>query len=171
MTVDGTLAASLASERGRGGRLHVDPNLCLPKNLDIFVIGDAPAGVPLGPHDQSLAPAAGAGCGVQSGRHAATQILDNISGKVAPRPFAYKDKGVMATIGRRAAVAEINEGPLHDFAVKGTLGWLAWLGLHLVYLVGVRNRAVVLLNWLWRYVGWVAGPRLIIDDESTGTAQ
>jgi NADH dehydrogenase len=66
----------------------------------------------------------------------------------------------MATIGRRAAVAQLRRGPV----LRGTAGWLAWLGLHLVYLVGFRNRIVVLVNWAWRYLDWPSGPRLIVAD-------
>ena len=76
----------------------------------------------------------------------------------APRPFRYFDKGTMATIGRRAAVAEL---PLR-IRLSGTPAWLAWLGLHLVTLVGFRNRLSVFLNWAWNYVTWDRGPRLIL---------
>jgi NADH dehydrogenase len=80
-------------------------------------------------------------------------------------PFRYHDKGIMATIGRRSAVAELRgPGPLRGQALSGSLGWLAWLGLHLVYLVGGLNRLVVFINWIWRYVGWPAGPRIIVSD-------
>jgi NADH dehydrogenase len=78
----------------------------------------------------------------------------------ATEPFTYHDKGIMATIGRRAAVAQLRRGPV----LRGTAGWLAWLGLHLVYLVGFRNRIVVLVNWAWRYLDWPSGPRLIVAD-------
>ncbi len=76
------------------------------------------------------------------------------------RPFRYRDKGMMATIGRRSAVAEL-PGGLH---LRGTLGWLAWLAVHLVFLVGFRNRAVVLVNWAWNYFTWDRGSRVILDD-------
>ena len=67
---------------------------------------------------------------------------------------------MMAAIGRRAAVAQLPVG----LVMRGTLGWLAWLGLHLVYLIGFRNRLIVLVNWWWRYVNWPGGPRLIDAD-------
>ena len=93
------------------------------------------------------------------GRAAADAILASLSGK--PRAvFRYRDKGLMATIGRHAAVAQLRHGPIW----RGTIGWLAWLGLHLVYLVGFRNRVVVLVNWAWRYLDWPSGPRLIVAD-------
>ena len=78
-------------------------------------------------------------------------------------PFHYHDKGIMATIGRNAAVCELP----HGVVVKGRLGWLAWLGLHLWYLVGFRNRLRVLINWTWRYFYWPSGPRLIVADAET----
>ncbi|HXY29045.1 MAG TPA: NAD(P)/FAD-dependent oxidoreductase, partial [Acidimicrobiales bacterium] len=99
---------------------------------------------------------------IQSGRHCAQQIINTLSG--APtQPFHYRDKGIMATIGRRAAVAKAPKGPV----IRGTLGWLAWLFLHLFYLVGFRNRVRVLINWAWRYLDWPSGPRLIVADAET----
>lgn len=164
VTVNGTLAASLPGERLKGGRVEVRHDLSLPGHPEIFVIGDA-AAIPLGPKTNELAPQL-AQVAMQSGRHAALELLARRTGSPV-EPFSYKDKGMMATIGRRAAVAEI-EWPsiLRGLILKGTLGWFAWLGLHLVYLVGVRNRVVVLCNWFWRYVGWSAGPRIIVEDDA-----
>ncbi len=67
----------------------------------------------------------------------------------------------MATIGRRAAITQFRSGRV----VRGTLGWLAWLGLHLVYLIGFRNKIVVFVNWSWRYLSWGSGPRIIVSEE------
>jgi NADH:ubiquinone reductase (H+-translocating) len=166
VTVAGTLAASLPGERGSGGRVLVGDDLRLPGHPEVFVVGDA-AAVPLGGSASGLAPQL-AQTAIQSGRHVARQLLARRR-DAAAAPFRYVDKGVMATIGRRAAVAEL-EGPwpLRGRILKGTLGWISWLGLHLVYLVGIRNRLVVLLNWSWRYVGWTSGPRIIVDDETAG---
>jgi len=75
--------------------------------------------------------------------------------------FRYHDKGIMATIGRRAAITEFPRGLI----VRGTLGWLAWLGLHIVYLIGFRNKIVVLVNWSWRYLSWGSGPRIIVGEK------
>lgn len=163
VTVDGTIAATLPAERARGGRIVVEHDLSLAEHGEIFVVGDA-AAVPRAPAGRELAPQL-AQVAMQSGRHAATQALARLAGSPTSA-FTYTDKGAMATIGRRAAVAELNgPGPLRGRVVRGTLGWLAWLGLHLVYLVGARNRAVVLLNWLWRYLGWSSGPRIIVGDD------
>ena len=102
---------------------------------------------------------------IQSGRFAANQIRADL--RSVPRgSFRYKDKGIMATIGRRAAVAELaGPPPIGGMVLRGTLGWFAWLGLHLVYLIGFRNRIVVLLEWLWRYLEWPSGPRIIVADD------
>jgi NADH dehydrogenase len=81
------------------------------------------------------------------------------------RRFRYVDKGTMATIGRRAAVAELPLG----LRLKGTPAWFAWLGLHLVFLIGFRNRVSVLLNWAWNYVTWDRGPRLILEPDHPPT--
>lgn len=84
---------------------------------------------------------------MQEGRYVARSILAEVKGSQLPVPFRYRDRGVMAVIGRNAAVAA--RGPLR---FTGVLGWLIWLTVHLYYLIGFRNRAVVLLNWGWNYV-------------------
>jgi NADH dehydrogenase len=94
---------------------------------------------------------------MQGGRHVAKAIIASLHGGSA-KPFRYRDKGTMATIGRRAAVAELPLG----IKLRGTPAWLAWLGLHLVTLVGFRNRLSVFLNWAWNYVTWDRGPRIIL---------
>ncbi len=157
VAVNDSLADSLGAPRTSGGRLKVCPDLSLEGHPEIFVVGDS-AAVPTGGNSPrpcpQLAPVA-----IQSGAHAASQILRRMAGD-ATEPFTYHDKGIMATIGRRAAVAQLRRGPV----LRGTAGWLAWLGLHLVYLVGFRNRIVVLVNWAWRYLDWPSGPRLIVAD-------
>jgi len=161
VTVEGTVAAELGSPTAAGGRLVVGPDLSLPGRPDAYAVGDA-AAVPWGPGPDDahrLCPQL-AQVAIQSGRHAARQILRRLDGRPTTA-FRYKDKGIMATIGRRAAIAEFPSGVI----VRGTLGWLAWLGLHLVYLIGFRNRIIVLINWSWRYLSWGSGPRVIVDDE------
>jgi NADH dehydrogenase len=162
VTVDGTLAATLPAEHGRGGRVTLAPDLSLVGHPEVFVVGDAGA-VPRGPGAPEACPQV-AQVAIQSGRHAARQILRLGAGEPTTA-FAYRDKGLMATIGRHAAVAQLRRGPL----LRGTLGWLAWLGLHLVYLIGFRNRVVVLVNWWWRYLDWPSGPRLIVADVEADT--
>jgi NADH dehydrogenase len=165
VTVNGTLAASLPAEKAKGGRVEVESDLSLAGHPEVSVVGDA-AAVPLGPPKKpGSAPGTApqlAQVAIQSGRHAAAQILLRHRGEPTVA-FRYHDKGQMATIGRRAAVAQLRHGPV----IRGLLGWLAWLGLHLVYLIGYRNRLVVLVNWTWRYFDWPSGPRLIVEDDPT----
>ncbi len=160
VTVDGTLAATLPAPHGRGGRVTLQPDLSVTGHPEVFVVGDAGA-VPWGPARPEPCPQV-AQVAIQSGRHAALQIGRQLTGRPTT-PFTYHDKGLMATIGRHAAVAQLRRGPI----LRGTLGWYAWLGLHLVYLVGFRNRIVVLVNWWWRYLDWPSGPRLIVADVDT----
>ena len=152
------LPEDLVSSAGPGGRARVGPDLRMLDSANVWAVGDA-AAVPLdeGHYCAQLAPVA-----IQSGRHCATQFLHVIHGE-ATTPFEYHDKGIMATIGRNAAVAQLP----HGVVVKGRLGWLAWLGLHLWYLVGFRNRLRVMINWTWRYFDWPSGPRLIVADAET----
>ncbi len=160
VSVAGTLAATLPAPSERGGRVHVEADLSLPGHPEIFVVGDA-AAVPVGRGSGRTAPQL-APVAIQSGRHAGRQILRRIDG-LDTVPFRFWDKGTMATIGRRAAVAEIPGLPV----IRGSLGWLAWLGLHLLYLVGFRSRLMVLISWSWRYLDWPSGPRLIVADAET----
>jgi NADH:ubiquinone reductase (H+-translocating) len=149
------LGRALGLELDRSGRVPVADDLSLPDHPEVFVVGDI-----AGSRDRGgqllpqLAPVA-----MQGARHAARSILRDLDGKKRRR-FHYVDKGVMATIGRRSAVAEI-PGGIH---FGGTLGWLSWLGLHLVYLIGFRSRVVVLVNWAWMYLRWDRGNRVIVHD-------
>lgn len=164
VTVNGTFASSLAGDRQGashqrvpGGRVKVGPDLSLEGHPEVFVVGDA-AAVPA-PRASGWSPQV-APVAIQSGDHAGKQVLRSLQSEPA-QPFRYRDKGMMATVGRRAAVAWLRGGVV----LRGTPGWLAWLGLHLVYLIGFRNRAVVLVNWAWRYFRWPSGPRLIFGDD------
>jgi NADH dehydrogenase len=139
--------------------VEVGPDLRVAGRPEVFVIGDLASargrdGAPL----PQLAPVA-----MQAGRYVAREIAASrapVRRRRAARPFHYVDKGIMATIGRRSAVAELPVG----IRFGGTLGWLSWLGLHLVFLIGFRNRVVVLVNWAWNYVRWDRGNRLILTD-------
>jgi NADH dehydrogenase len=155
----GALLADLDPALVTRGRVRVDGSLAVPGVPGAFAIGDVAAapGADGRPLPQLAQPA------IQGGRHAAQQILRAIDGSPA-LPFHYRDKGIMATIGRRAAVAEVRL-PLAKSQVvrlRGRLAWSAWLGLHIVTLLGGRNRAAVLLNWAWRYLAWKRGPRVIV---------
>lgn len=148
------LAGRLGVPQGRGGRVTVQPDLSIPGRPHAFCIGDmADIDDGRGGRLPQLAQVA-----IQGGRHVARQIVRQIEGRPT-EPFRYVDKGTMATIGRRAAVAELAGG----LKLRGGLAWVAWLVLHLVYLMGMRNRVSVLVNWAWNYLTWDRGPRLIFD--------
>ncbi|MEY2458870.1 MAG: hypothetical protein QOG30_700, partial [Acidimicrobiaceae bacterium] len=146
------LVGALGVTTTRAGRVVVGPDLRIEGHDNAFAIGDVAAIT----QDGELLPMV-AQVAIQSGRYAARQIM-----RGRRKPFRYRNKGTMATIGRRAAVAEL---PLH-IRLSGTPAWMAWLGLHLVTLVGFRNRLSVFLNWAWNYVTWDRGPRLIIEPDS-----
>ena len=157
----GVRASSLAEvagvETGRAGRISVESDLRIVGRDRAWAIGDIAASPDRrGGVLPQLAPVA-----MQGGRHVARQIVRQLEGKPT-QPFRYIDKGTMATIGRRAAVAELPGG----IKLRGGLAWVAWLGLHLLTLVGRRNRASVLLNWAWNYLTWDRGPRLILRTDS-----
>jgi len=153
----GALADRLDVPQGPGGRIVVATDLSITGRPGAFAIGDiADIDDGEGVRLPQLAQVA-----IQGGEHAADQILADRRGQ--PRtPFRYHDKGTMATIGRRAAVAEIPRRRGGARVLHGGIAWLAWLGLHLVYLVGVRNRLSVLTSWAWNYLTWDRGPRLIL---------
>jgi NADH:ubiquinone reductase (H+-translocating) len=131
----------LGVELGRSGRVPVDEWLRVAGAPGVYAIGDlAQVRGPEGSHPM-LAPVA-----IQQAQHVAGQITAEVMGRPAPGPFRYRDKGTMATIGRNAAIAQI--GPLR---LHGLLGWLTWLFVHLVQIIGFRNRVVVLINWAWDY--------------------
>ena len=159
VSVEDTVAAGLDVPTGKNGRLVVDDDLSLSGRDDAYAIGDA-AAVRWGPDEHDRICPQLAQVAIQSGEHAADQILRRSGGR-ATEAFRYHDKGIMATIGRRAAVTQLPSGLL----IRGTLGWLAWLGLHILYLIGFRNKVIVLVNWSWRYLSWGSGPRVIVGDE------
>jgi NADH dehydrogenase len=149
------LADTLGVPQTKRGQIIVGADLTVPGRPEVFVIGDlAAVRGPDGKPYPQLAPVA-----MQGARYVARSIGRRMRGKPA-EPFRYIDKGIMATIGRRSAVAEL------PFGVRfgGTVGWFSWLALHLVFLIGFRNRVVVLVNWAWNYVKWDRGNRVIVRD-------
>jgi NADH dehydrogenase len=152
------LAEQLGVELTKGGRIVVDDDLTVPGHPDVFAIGDiaaSPVTVVGGTEGTALLPQV-AQVAIQGGHHAARQIIRRLAGAPS-EPFRYRDKGTMATIGRNDAVTELPNG----VRLSGLPGWLAWLGLHLVYLIGFRNRANVLLNWAWNYVTYDRHSRIV----------
>ena len=140
---------------GKGGRLLTAPDLRVVDQDRVFAVGDI--GVIDGdPLPQLSAPA------IQQGRHVADQIKLIEAGRPT-KPFRYRDKGIAATIGHRSAVVELSGG----IKLRGTLAWLGWLGLHLFYLLGNRNRISALVNLSWRYLTWSRGGGVIIGDDET----
>ena len=162
--VAGVTAAPLAGQLGvpltRGGRVEVTPTLQLPDDRDVHVIGDvAAARDEHGELLPQLAPVA-----LQQGRYVADRIVADLDGEADDTPFRYVDKGTMATIGRHDAVAELPLG----IRFGGPLAWVAWLVLHLLFLVGFRNRVAVFLSWVWNYLTYDRAARLILHADGTG---
>jgi NADH:ubiquinone reductase (H+-translocating) len=153
----GVQASPLAEVIGvpltRAGRIIVGRDLAVPGHPEVFAIGDIAAD-PDAPLPQVAQPA------IQGGRHVARQITRALAGQ-STETFTYKDKGSMATIGRHDAVAEFPSGR----RLSGPLGWMAWLGLHIVYLMGFRNRINVLVNWTWNYFTYDRAARLLNADD------
>jgi len=142
--------------QGKGGRIVIGPDLRVRGQDRIFAAGDIAVN-PDDPTPQLAQPA------LQMGRHAAAQIV-RLQRGLPTEPFAYHDKGLLATIGRRSAVVQL-AGRLRWVRLRGTLAWLAWFALHLVYLLGGRNRVSTLVNLSFRYVAWGHGGAVIVGDE------
>lgn len=150
------LTKSLGAELDRAGRVKVQPDLSIPGQPEVFVVGDAASvmqenGKPV----PGVSPAA-----MQMAKHVAKLIRDQLDfpASAVREPFRYFDKGTMATIGRSAAVADIR-GVKFD----GFMAWLAWLFVHLIFLVGFKNKIAVLIDWAYSYFAYKRGARLITD--------
>ena len=135
----------------RAGRVFVQPDLSVPGHPEVFVIGDLAA---LKDKDGKMLPGV-APVAIQEGKAVARTIERDLRGE-AREPFHYFDKGSLATIGRSAAVAQF--GKIH---ISGPIAWLAWLFIHIMYLIGFRNRVLVLIQWAWSYFTYDRGARLI----------
>ena len=151
----GVAAAPLTRTLGvpldRSGRVLVESDLSIPGHPEAFAIGDMCAF----PHQTGAALPGVAPVAIQQGRAVADNAMRRLSGQPT-RPFRYRDRGNMATIGRAAAVAVVGR-----FELSGLIAWLAWLLVHIVFLIGFRNRVLVLFEWAWAYVSWQRGARLI----------
>ncbi len=153
------LGKTIDAETTRSGQVVVGPDLTVPGHSNVFVLGDqacaqSETGTPL----PGLAPVA-----MQQGKYVGKLLRDEINrmhrhqSPTPRRPFAYYDKGQMATIGRRRAVAQSG-----SMKLTGSIAWLAWLFIHILYLSGFRNRFFVFLTWAWSYLTFARGARLIV---------
>ena len=150
------VARSLGVELDRAGRVKVEPDLSVPGYPEVFVVGDlATVAQADGSPVPGVAPAA-----MQEGRATAENIRRKLAGE-STRPFRYRNKGDLATIGRHKAIAKL--GPLQ---LSGTVAWFIWLFVHIMYLVGFRNRVSVLFQWAYAYFTFQRGVRLL-----TGTIE
>jgi NADH dehydrogenase len=149
------LGRSLGVPLDRAGRVIVEPDLTIPGHHNVFVLGDlASAKTPGGDPVPGVAPAA-----IQEGKHTALNLERAVAGQPL-RAFRYNDKGSLATIGRAAAVADFGGNK----KLSGFLAWVAWLAIHLFFLIGFRNRFLVMLQWGWAYFTRQRGARLITGE-------
>ncbi len=152
------LGRALGVPVDRAGRVFVEPNLSIPEHPEVFVIGDLASlkdehGKPL----PGVAPVA-----MQQGKWVARQIAADLAGRPREK-FHYFDKGSLATIGRAAAIAQF--GKLH---LSGFIAWLSWLFIHIMFLIGFRNRILVMIQWAWSYLTYERGARLITGESRVG---
>jgi NADH:ubiquinone reductase (H+-translocating) len=151
----------LSAEHDRDGRVIVRSDLSLQGFNDIFVVGDT-ASV----KGASGRPVPGlASAAKQMGKYVGKLIAGRVAGQSVP-PFRYRHEGSLATIGRRAAVVEL--GPIQ---LRGFIGWMFWSAVHIYFLIGIRNRFVVAITWLWSYVTFNRGARLITEVPPTVSAE
>lgn len=152
------LGATLPGPTDRAGRVVVRDDLTIPGHPDLFVVGDLAA---IAGADGRPLPGV-AQVAIQSGRHAARNIRLAVAGE-PHRPFRYLDLGNMATIGRASAIADFGW-----LRLSGWLGWMAWLFVHILNLIGFRNRLVVMVQWAWAYFSYQRSVRLITGDPDRG---
>ena len=152
------LGATLGAPIDRAGRVLVEPDLTIPGHPNLFVIGDLAS---LKGEDGTPLPGV-AQVAIQMGAHAARSIMRAIGGQPL-QPFRYRDYANMATIGRASAV-----GDFHWIQVKGFVGWVVWLFVHIFNLIGFRNRIVVMVQWAWAYFSYQRAIRLITGGFSQG---
>ena len=148
------LGASLGAPRDRAGRIEVAPDLSVPRHPEVFVIGDLARMISDGEQVPGVAQGA-----IQGGRHVAKIIAREVAGKPSRTPFRYWDKGNMATIGRASAVIATKR-----FAHHGFLAWLLWWVVHIMFLVGFKNRVMAMFHWAWQWLSFHRGARLITGD-------
>ena len=149
------LGTQLGAQTDRAGRVQVAPDLSVPDRPEVFVVGDlATVQYKEGRAVPWVGPAA-----LQQGKHAAENIVRTLR-RQERRPFKYRNKGDLATIGRHRAVADFGA-----FTVSGTIAWWLWVTVHIFYLAGFRNRLSVMLQWAWSYFTYQRGVRLIVTPQ------
>jgi NADH dehydrogenase len=149
------VARWLGAAAGKGGRVKIAPDLSVPGHPEIFVIGDAAYSTgPQGEALPGLAPVA-----QQQGQYVGRLIAGRVRGEPPPPPFRYRDKGALATIGRHSAIADLGRVRLSGF-----VAWVLWGVVHIFFLIGFRNRMAVFLNWIWAWLTYGRGARLITGD-------
>jgi NADH dehydrogenase len=147
----------IGAEHDRAGRILVNADLSIPGHPNIFVAGDLAAARDKAGHPvPGIAPAA-----KQMGRYVGRVIAARIAGRAEPKPFVYRHYGDLATVGRKAAVVKLGR-----FELTGFLGWWFWGVAHIYFLIGLRNRFMVALTWLWSYLTFKRGARLISSPET-----
>jgi NADH dehydrogenase len=153
------VGAWIGAERDRAGRINSGPDLSVPGHPEIFAIGDTAAVM-----DGKGRPVPGnAPAAKQMGRHVGRLLAARAAGRPAPPPFRYRHHGDLATIGRRSAVVELG-----GIRLTGRIGWWFWGIAHIWYLIGFRSRIVVSFEWLWSYLTFQRGARLITGREPPG---
>jgi NADH dehydrogenase len=145
----------LDAETDRAGRVMVLSDLTVPHHPEIFVIGDSSHIMTSEKPLPGVAPVA-----MQQGRYVASVIRRRLKGDQSVRPFHYKDKGNLATIGRSFAIADIK-----NIHLSGFVAWVTWLVVHIFYLIGFRNRLLVMIQWAWAYFTYQRGARLITGEQ------
>jgi len=141
----------LGTEVDRAGRVKVSSDLSVPGHPNVFVIGDTASAMQDGKPLPGVAQVA-----LQGGRYVASVIIDRVKGKELNKPFYYRDKGNLATVGRSYAIVDIG-----NIRLTGFFAWLMWLAVHIYFLVGFRNRLVAIFQWAWTYFTYARGARLI----------
>ncbi len=160
-----SLAASSGCETDRAGRVVVQPDLTVPGHPEISVVGDL-AAAKSHPKQGEPTPVPGVSpAAKQMGRHAAHNLLRRLRGEPT-LPFRYLDYGALATIGRRAAIASVDVPVLGTVRFSGAFAWLFWLFVHIYFLIGFRNRLVVLGDWAWAYFSFERQARVVADPEA-----
>lgn len=144
----------LKVETDSAGRVKVQEDLSIPRHPEVFVIGDTACKLQDGQVLPGVCPVA-----IQQGKYVASLLRARVSGGKPLPAFRYLDKGNLATIGRSSAVADLGR-----FKVSGFFAWLLWLLVHILFLIGFRNRILVILEWAWAYVTFQRGARLIVVD-------